>query len=113
MSLLMEVVEGATEPLDFGLTVRLYGATANTAIDVTGLTVQIVLKDGRNVLVKDTSSGISFTNSTAGLIRYSPSSNDFVAVKTPYRIRFRVTDGGGKTLYHPNTDEDLIAVNAV
>jgi len=113
MSLLMDIVEGATEPLDFGLTVRLYGATADTPIDLTGLNVQIILKDGRGVLVTDSSSGVTVTNSTAGLVRYSPTSGDFVATKTPYRVRFRVIDGLTKTLYHPNADEGLIAVHTV
>jgi hypothetical protein len=105
---LFSIVEGWTGALPFTL------AADGTALDLTGMTVEIVLKDNTGTIVKDTSSGISVTGTTAGLLEYSPSSSSgdlFLSTKTPYRVRFRVTDAQSKKIYFPNDEEELIEVN--
>lgn len=102
---LTEVVEGWTGALPFTLNAD------GDPVDLSGMTVSIVLKDGLGTTVKDGSSGVSVTNATGGEVEYAPSSSDFVAAKTPYRVRFRLVDGASKTVYFPNEDEDLIKVN--
>lgn len=107
---LTELVEGWTGALPFTLNAD------GVPVDLTGLTVQIVLKDGADTLVKDTTAGISTSSgSTGGVVVFTPSSSgtDFVAARTPYKIRFRVTDAAGKVVFFPNADEDLILVNVL
>lgn len=104
---LTEVVEGWTGALPFTL------KADDVAVDLTGLTVSIVLKDYQSTVVKDSTSGVTVTGSTAGTVEYAPSSSDFVASRTPYKLRFRVKDSQNKVVYFPNIDEDLIVVNRV
>jgi hypothetical protein len=107
---IMEVVEGWSGALPFTLT------GDGDPLNLTGLTVGIVLKDGAGTVVKNTTAGISVTASTAGEVSWTPatSSGDvFVASKTPYKVRFKLTDGLGKVIYVPNIDEDLIVVNVI
>lgn len=110
MAVLTEVVEGWSGALPFTLNAD------DVPIDLTGMTVQIILRTSRGVLVKDTSSGltISSSESTAGRLSYSPatsSGNLFLVQHTPYQVRFRVTDALQKVVFFPNADPDLIKVN--
>lgn len=110
MSALMSIVEGWTGALPFTL------LADGEPIDLTGLTVQIYLKNASGTTVKATSSGITVTASTSGQLEYSPatSSGDlFLAAETPYRVRFKVTDALSKFVYFPNDEEDLIEVNPI
>ncbi len=104
---LTEVVEGWTGALPFTL------LADGVAVDLTGMTVSIVLRDGRGNTLVDSTSGLSVTSATGGQVSYAPSSSDFVARYTPYRIRFRVRDALAKVVYFPNVDEDIIKVNVV
>jgi hypothetical protein len=106
MSLLTTIVEGWTGSLTF--TLRADG----DAVDITGLTVQIVLSDCHRRTVVDSSSGVTVTDSTAGTVEYAPSSSDFSARLSPYRVRFRLIDTSSKIVYFPNGDHDLIGVGA-
>jgi len=114
---LMSIVEGTTKPLLFTLTVQ--GTTESSAspMDLTGLSsIQIILKTNNGLTAKDTSAGITVTGTTAGQLQYQPSSssgNLFLSVRTPYRVRFRVTDALGSVDYWPNDEERLIEVNPV
>ena len=110
MSALVSIVEGWTSALPFTL------LADGTPIDLTGLKVAVVLKTAGGVIVKDTTTGITVTASTAGQVEYAPSSSSgdlFVAAQTPYRIRFRLTDATPRSVYVPNDEEDLIEVNPV
>lgn len=103
---LLSIVEGWTGALPFT-------ALADEApFDLTGLTAKIVLKQRDGTIVRDTTAGVSVTNSTAGQWQYEPaSSSEFVTRGTPYRIRLQVTDALGKVAYFPSDEEDLIEVN--
>jgi hypothetical protein len=107
---LLSIVEGWSGALPF--TLKADGA----GIDLTGLTIAIVLRNSDGTLVKETTAGIALSTSlsTAGQLTYSPatSSGDlFLAVSSPYRVRFRVTDALAKSVYFPNDEYDLIEVN--
>jgi len=104
---LTEVVEGWTGALPFTLNAD------GDPVDLTGMTVTIVLKDCDGTVINNSSSGITVTNATGGEVTYAPTSAAFVALKTPYKIRFRVVDALNKTVFFPNEDEDLIPVNVV
>lgn len=102
---LTEVVEGWTGALPFTL------KADGVAVDLTGMTVSIVLKNALGTSIKDSTAGVTVTNATGGTVEYAPSSSDFVAAHTPYKLRFRVVDALTKTVYFPNVDEDLLVVN--
>lgn len=109
---LLSIVEGWNGALPF--TLKADGAP----VDLTGLTVKIVLKSADGTLVKDTTAGITITQTsstgTYGFVEYAPSSSSgdlFLSASTPYRVRFQVTDALSKSVYFPNDEEDLIEVN--
>jgi hypothetical protein len=105
---LVSVVEGWTGALPFTL------LADGVGIDLTGMSVLIILKDSDGTIVKNTSSGITVTASTAGQLEYAPASSSgdlFLAARTPYKLRFRVQDAQSKVVFFPNDEEDLIEVN--
>lgn len=114
---LLSIVEGWTKPLLVTLQTQASTDTSPSAFDLTGFTaIQIVLKTADGVTVKDTSTGISVTATTAGQLSYTPSTSTgdlFLAAKSPYRMRFRITDAIGAKEYWPNDEERLIEVNPV
>ena len=114
---LMSIVEGTTKPLLFTLTAQGTTDSSPQPFNLTGFSsIQIVLKTNNGITVKDTSAGITVTNTTAGELSYAPSSSSgdlFLANRTPYRIRFRVTDALNLKDYWPNDEERLIEVNPV
>lgn len=105
---LMSIVEGWTGALPFTL------LADGSPVDLTGLTVTVVIKDASGTIVKNGSSGVTVTASTAGQVEYLPSTSSgdlFLSASTPYRVRFRVTDAVTRSVYFPNDEEDLIEVN--
>lgn len=105
---LTEIVEGWTDALPFVL------KADAVAVDLTGLTVACYIKDNQGTFVRSGTTGVSVTDSTAGAVSYTPqSTSEFLAARTPYRIRFQVTSVTTEIAYFPNIDEDLIKVNAV
>jgi len=110
MANLTDLVEGWTGALPFRLDAD------DDPVDLTGMTVQIVVADCHRRAVLDTTEGITSTgNTTGGVVAYAPSSSSgssrFVTTRSPYRIRFRVTDALGKVVFFPNGDEYLLKVN--
>jgi hypothetical protein len=104
----VSIVEGWTAALPFT------AEADGVGFDLTGLTVAIVLKNSELTIVKESSSGITVTDSTAGEWQYeaATSSGDlFLSAQSPYRLRLKVTDAFGKLAYFPNDEESLIEVN--
>lgn len=105
---LMSIVEGWTGALPFTLNAD------GEPFDLTGLTVEIILKSADGTYVQQDATGVSVTASTAGEVQYEPTSTGtFLAAQTPYRVRFRVTDALSKVAYFPNDEEELIEVNPI
>jgi hypothetical protein len=92
-----DLVEGWTGPLDFAL------STDGIALDGTGFTVTLILRDRAQGVVNVTGE-IAWLAQGGGTVRYSPSVNDLKAERSPYEARFKVTDGNGKDVYFPNAD---------
>lgn len=93
------LVEGWTGPLDFTL------LADGAAIDGTGMTVALALRDRNGGLV-DVTGKVAWIDAATGTVRYSPAADDLKAHRSPYNARFRVTDGSGKDVFFPNTGAD-------
>ena len=105
---LVEVVEGWTDALPFTLNAD------GVPVDITGLTVKLYLKDNRGTLVQSGTSALAVTDATGGTVTYTPQTTDeLLASRTPYKIRFSLSDVTTATAYFPNVDEDLIKVNVL
>lgn len=104
MALLTEIVEGWTGRLTFQLN------EDGAAMDGTGITVSaldIVASDGT---VVTTTGDYGWLTQASGTVYYDPDSADFVAAKSPYRVRYQLTDGSGKIVWHPDGQPDTIRV---
>lgn len=104
MALLTSIVEGWTDAVPFTL------RADDVAVNLTGLTVVGVFHDNRGAAL-DTTGKISVTGTTAGLVAWAPAAGDALQAKSPYRIRFKVSDIAGAIVYFPNVDPDTITVH--
>lgn len=91
----MELVEGWTGRLTWTLT------EDEVAIDGTGKTVSAVDLIGADGVPADTTGDFGWDTQASGIAYYDPDSGDLQAAKSPYRLRFQVTDGSGKVRWYP------------
>ena len=103
MSVLTEVVEGWSDGLPFTL------YADGVAVDLTGLTVKGVVHDRYGTDV-DTTGKVSVTGTTSGQVTWTPATGDLLARKSPYRVRFKVTDMSSEAVYFANGAGDLLVV---
>lgn len=98
----MEVdwVEGETAPRDFIL------QEDGAAFNLTGLTVELVLKD-KNGSAVDMTGDVSVPTPAAGLVRVTPDSTDLTLARSGMFARFKVTDGAGGIGYFPRGEPDV------
>lgn len=98
-----QLVEAETKPVD----VTLYDGEGSTraAIDGTGLTVTMVLRD-RTGAVVPVSGKVDWLVQASGTVRYSPTTDDLKAERSPYAARFKVTDSSSKDAFYPNGKAD-------
>lgn len=99
-----EIVEGTTGRLSFQL--KEDGANLNG----TGLTVSAADLVGADGAVVDTTGDIGWITDTAGTVYYDPDAADFVAGRSPYQVRFQITDGAGKVIWFPSGLAETIKV---
>lgn len=104
--LITEVVEGWTGRLTFQLEKN--GAN----LVGTGLTVTALDLVACDNTVIDTAGDFGWDDEAGGIAYYDPDASDFQAAKSPYRVRYQVTDGGGKVVWFPNGKPDEIRVHA-
>lgn len=99
-----DLVEGETKPID----VTLYDGegASRGAIDGTGLTVTLQLRDRQGGVVITTGL-VSWLGQSVGTVRYEPAIGDFTAARSPYEARFKVTDANGDDAYYPNGEPDI------
>lgn len=95
----IEVVEGWTGPIDVQL--QADGIPPN----LTGATVDLILK-GKDDNAVTTSGNVTIIDAGAAKVRYLPDAADLVAAKSPYRARYKVTDGIGKIVFFPSDRPD-------
>lgn len=98
-----DLVEGETAYVD----VTLYDGegASRTAVVGTGLTIGMVLRDCAGALIP-TTGNVAWLVAADGTVRYSPASTDLKAARSPYEVRFSVTDGSGRVAYYPNGHAD-------
>lgn len=99
-----DLTEGWTGPLPFTL------KADDVAVDLTGLTVQMQMLDNGGQPVQ-LGGSLAVTTAASGLVTYSPGASDFQVVKSPYAVKFKVTDGSGKVVFFPNGPGDTIKVH--
>lgn len=105
MAKLLEIVEGWTDELG-PFTLKADG----TAIDLTGLTVELVLKGRDGVAVTTTGNTRVDDDETTGQVYYQPDADDLTNVGSPYTVHWKVTDGAGDVVFFPNGAADSIVV---
>lgn len=113
MSQLTTVVEGWTGRLTFTLMSQAPDATSATAFVGTGFTLSGLFITGRDGTEVDTSGDFGWLVAASGTVYYDPDAADFVASKSPYTVRYKVTDGVGKAVYFPSANADEIVVKPV
>lgn len=98
------LVETDTKPV----AVTLYdGAGADrTVIDGTGLTIGIVIHDRAGGSV-DVTGKASWVDATLGQAQFEPAIGDFRTERSPYAVRFTVTDGLGDVASYPSGEPDV------
>jgi hypothetical protein len=102
---LRPIVEGDTARITF----QLYDAPG-VALDGTGLTLLDLVITGNDGTAVDTVGDFGWANQAGGQIYYDPDSTDFVASKSPYRVRAQLRDGTLKTRHYPQGAASLMMV---
>lgn len=90
-------VEGQTAAIDYTLYAN------GSAINGTGLTIGLQVRDRAQALVNPTGK-IAWLVAASGTVRYSPAVDDLKAERSPYRVRFTVTDGSGLVSFYPDAE---------
>lgn len=103
---LATIVEGETTRLTIPL------LEDGVALDGTGMTVSDVLLTGSDGQAVDTTGKFGWATQGSGLAYFDPASADFVAGKSPYHVRVKVTDGSSKVRFYPNGGRAEIVVLA-
>lgn len=100
MATVVELVQGWTSPLDYGLAMG-----TDTSPDLTGMTVTLRVSTVEGV---DLSLGgsVALLTATAGTVRYTPATDGTDIIKGTYRTRFKVVDGSGRIAYFPSGEPD-------
>lgn len=109
MSLVVEIVEGWTGPLDWQL------QTCSTSFSIAGTDHVAAYIYDRNEVVVTTSTGvITEVTAACGHVRFAPcTSCQFKAANSPYTMRFRVQDSAGTVVFFPNADAIYLKVRSV
>ena len=99
-----EIVEGWTGRLSFQLT------EDGDNLNGTGLTVSALDIVGNDGVAVTTTSDFGWITQASGTVYYDPDADDLVASKSPYRLRFQLTDGSSKVVWFPNGAAEEIRV---
>lgn len=105
MAKLLEIVEGWTGELG-PFTLKADGV----AVDLTGLTVELVLKDRNGTAVTTTGDTRVHGTPTTGQVYYRPDEDDMTNALSPYTVHWKVTDGSGYSVFFPNGAADTLVV---
>ncbi len=93
------IVEGWTSPINQQL------MSDNVPFDLTGMTVVFQLFDLYGAPIPFTGT-YSVTTANLGKVQFQPAANDLLASKSPYQVRWKVTDGVGKVSFFPRNQTD-------
>lgn len=96
------LVEGSTERELFQLREIPADGSAVADTDGTGLTVADVLLTSVDGQPVDTSGKFGWSTQASGIAYFDPAANDLKAQKSPYRVRFKLTDASAKIRFYPS-----------
>jgi len=96
-----ELVEGTTERQKFYLTDKTVAGVV-VAVDGSGLTVADLLLTSIDGTPVNTSGKIGWDSASDGVAYFDPDATDLAAQKSPYRIRFKLTDVSSKIRFYPS-----------
>lgn len=105
MAKLLEIVEGWTGELG-PFTLKADGV----AVDLTGMTVALILKDRSGAQVITTGDTRVDGTPSTGQVYYRPDADDMSNALSPYTVHWQVTDGSGYVVFFPNGAADTIVV---
>lgn len=108
MALLERLTEGWTKELE-AFTCKL----DDVAQSLDGITILLVLRDSQGHLVTVTGTtrkDSDQTGSGKGKVYYKPGAADLQKALSPYKIRWKATDGAGDVVYYPDGEADTIEV---
>ena len=100
----LELVQCWTDPIDYQLKKVASDGTI-TVLNMTGMTLALDVFDakGNSVTVSGT---VSIVTPSSGTVRFEPASADLLNAKSPYEIRWKVTDGSGKIAFFPRAQAE-------
>ena len=96
------IVEGWSAPLDFTL------LNDGVAQNLTSMTLTGVAYNRVGVAV-DLSSDVTVLSATAGTVRLTPDTGDFVQSGSPYDLRFKIVDSSTQSAFFPS-DESIALI---
>lgn len=100
----LDLVQGWTDPIDYQLKKVASDGTI-TVLNMTGMTLALDVFDGKGNSVT-VSGTVSIVTPSTGTVRFAPASADLLNTKSPYEIRWKVTDGSGKVAYFPRSEAE-------
>lgn len=90
------LVEGWTGAVDYQL------KKDGVALNLTGMTVALVAQDKNRAAVTFTGT-VAVVDAATGKVQFNPAAADFDHQKSPYFVRWKVTDAASKVVYFPNS----------
>ena len=100
----LTIVAGQTRFLDFAL------KNDNAAFNASCMDVTGILRDVHDTLNPLSSAVVSWLWATCSQTRWSPTTCDLHADRSPYSLRFKVVDTGDKLNYYPSAVEFNVTV---
>lgn len=97
--MLKPVTEGWTEPIIHTL------LNDGAAVLIQGLTIALIMYGSDHAALSTSGKVTNLDDGTApnkGKVKFSPGSSDLVEAKSPYTVKWKVTDGAGKDAFWPN-----------
>lgn len=99
----VNIAEGWSAPIDFQL------FNDDVAQDLTNMTVTGQAYDRLKNAVA-LASDVSVLTATAGKVRLTPDTDDFVEEGSPYELRFKVVDSGNAAAFFPSAEPVAVIV---
>ena len=107
MAVAARVIEGQTARVLFQLT------EDGSPFDGTGFTVSAMFITGADGVAVTTTAKFGWDTQATAIVYFDPGATDFDDAKQPYRLRVKLTDGGGKIRFYPDGASAEIMVRPV
>lgn len=83
------------------------------SLDLTGLTIDVILRTGKGVFVSVSSGQIRMDPDQVahkGDVYFTPTTNTFANSSSPYSMHWKLTDGASAVVFFPNGEADQVGV---